>query len=585
MLFTLLRRYTRPYRWHMVAVVVLQLVSVLAILYLPSLNARIIDQGVATGDTDYIWRTGGIMLLVALAQIVSAVSAVYFGAQASMGLGRDLRSGVYTSVDRFGAQEVTHYGAPTLITRGTNDVHQVEMLFLMILNFMVTLPLMVIGGVIMAVQEDAGLSWLVLVAAIVVVVLMTFLIRRLVPLFSVMQSKIDGINGVLREQIMGIRVVRAFVREPYETRRFDSSNRQITDVSVTIGRVFVLMGPLLTIVLHGAEVAVLWFGGHRVEAGQVEIGSLTAFLQYLMQILLAVMMGSFMAMMFPRAIICARRVGDVLETIPAVKPPERTVAPQEHRGVVEFRNVGFRYPGAENPVLSGLDFRAEPGTTTAIIGATGAGKTTALHLIPRLHDATEGAVLLDGTDVRDLDKAEITRRVGVVPQKPYLFSGTVASNLRFGNSEATDDELWEALRIAQADDFVRNRVTGDGGSRAVGLDSAIAQGGTDVSGGQRQRLCIARALVANPLVYLFDDSFSALDVATDARLREALRPVTSNATLIIVAQRVSTITEADQILVVDAGRVVARGTHQELLDESATYREIVESQLSAEEAS
>ncbi|WP_030015639.1 ABC transporter ATP-binding protein [Curtobacterium sp. S6] len=585
MLFTLLRRYTKPYRGHIIAVVVLQLISVLAILYLPSLNARIIDEGVATGDTDFIWRTGGVMLLVALAQIVSAVIAVYFGSQAAMALGRDLRGAVYASVDRFGAQEISEYGPPTLITRGTNDVQQVQMLFVMIMNFMVTLPLMVIGGIVMALQEDVGLSWLVVVAAPLVVGIMAILVRWLIPLFTVMQDKVDAINGVLREQIMGIRVIRAFVREPHETQRFDDANHSITGISVKIGRIFVLMGPILTIILHGAEVAVLWFGGHRVDAGQMEVGSLTAFLQYLMQILLAVMMGSFMAMMFPRAIICGRRIGQIIETVPAVGPAEHLVTPEARRGIVEFRDVEFHYPGAEDPVLTGLSFRAEPGTTTAIIGSTGAGKTTALHLIPRLHDATHGQVLLDGVDVRRLAPAEITDRVAIVPQKPYLFSGTVATNLRFGRSEATDEEMWEALRISQAEDFVRHRSTGEGPDHATDLESGISQGGTNVSGGQRQRLCIARAVVSRPAVYLFDDSFSALDVATDARLRDALTPVTRDATVIIVAQRVSTITGADQILVLDAGRIVARGTHRELLASSETYQEIVESQLSAEEAS
>lgn len=585
MLFTVLRRFSKPYRRHIVIVVLLQLISMLAILYLPSLNARIIDDGVATGDTDFIWRTGGLMLLVALAQIISAIVAVYFGAKTAMAIGRDLRAAVYASVDRFGTQEISEYGAPTLITRGTNDVQQVQMLVVMVMNFMVTLPLMVIGGIIMSLQEDVGLSWLVVVAAPLVVGIMSVLVRKLIPQFTVMQDKVDAVNGVLREQIMGIRVIRAFVREPFETQRFDVANREITDISVKIGRIFVLMGPILTILLHGAEVAVLWFGGHRVDAGHMEVGSLTAFLQYLMQILLAVMMGSFAAMMFPRAMICARRIGQVLETVPAVHPADRTVIPDRCHGVVEFRDVEFHYPGADDPVLSGISFRAEPGTTTAIIGSTGSGKTTAVHLIPRLHDVTRGEVLLDGVNVRDLAAADITQRVAIVPQKPYLFSGTVGSNLRFGNPEATDEELWDALRISQAEDFVRHRNTGSEENPARGLESEIAQGGTNVSGGQRQRLCIARAVASRPVIYLFDDSFSALDVSTDARLRSALAPATRDATVIVVAQRVSTVTGADQILVLDAGRIVARGTHDELLASSETYQEIVESQLSAEEAS
>lgn len=584
MLFRLLRTHAAPHWRVILAVLVLQLVAVLATLYLPSLNAQIIDRGVATGDTAYIWRTGGWMLLVAFAQIIAAITAVYFAARTAMGLGRDLRAAVYEAVDGFGAEEVSSFGAPTLITRGTNDVQQIQMLFLLMLSFMVNLPLMVVGGIIMAVREDAGLSWLVWASAPVVVIIMALLIRQLIPLFTVMQERTDDVNAVLREQIMGLRVIRAFVREEHETRRFAAANDALTDVAVRIGRIFVLMGPILIVLMHAAEAAVLWFGGHRAEAGQVEVGSLTAFLQYLMQILMAVMMASFMAMMFPRAIICARRIGQVLDTVPRVRDAEATRVPDERRGVVEFRDVSFAYPGAEAPVLEGISFRAEPGTTTAIIGATGAGKTTLLHLIPRLHDATEGQVLLDGVDVRELPAQQITSRVGLVPQKPYLFSGTVASTLRFGDPQASEQRLWEALETAQAADFVRERSTGSGAEAATGLDSAIAQGGTDVSGGQRQRLSIARALVADPAVYLFDDSFSALDVATDRRLRAALAPRTRDASVIVVAQRVSTITEADQILVLEAGRIVARGTHTELLETSPTYREIVQSQLSAEEA-
>ena len=584
MLLTLLRRYSAPYKGRIAAVLLLQLVSVLAALYLPSLNAQIIDRGVTTGDTDFIWRTGGVMLLVSLVQVSTAIVAVYFGAKASMALGRDLRAAVYGSVDAFGSQELSRFGAPSLITRGTNDVQQIQMLLLMMMNFMVMMPIMVVGGVVMAVQEDVGLSWLVWVSAPAVVLIMILFIRRLMPLFRVMQSRVDGVNSVLREQIMGIRVIRAFVREPYETERFGDANRAITDVSVHIGRLFVLIGPIITILLFAAEAAVLWFGGQRVDAGQMEVGSLTAFMQYLMQILMAVLMGTFMAMMFPRAMVCAQRIGEVLETSPSVVPPAEPQAPAERRGVVEFRDVGFRYPGAEDPVLSGISFRVEPGTTTAIIGSTGAGKSTLVNLIPRLYDATEGSVLLDGVDVRRMDPAEITGRVGSVPQKPYLFSGTVASNLRFGNAEAPEERLWEALETAQAKDFVEDRVTGEGREAARALDSGISQGGTNVSGGQRQRLCIARAIVADPVVYVFDDSFSALDVSTDARLRAALEPTTREAAVVIVAQRVSTITRADQILLLEAGRIVARGTHAELLESSETYREIVESQLSAEEA-
>jgi ATP-binding cassette subfamily B protein len=567
------------------AVAVLQLATVLATLYLPSLNADIIDNGVATGDTDYIWRVGGIMLVVAIVQVITAISSVWFGARAAMGLGRDIRRSVYTRVDRFSTEEMGRYGAPTLITRGTNDVQQVQMLVLMTLNFMVMVPIMSIGGIIMAIQEDPGLSWLVWVSVPVLMVIVGFLVARLMPLFQRMQDNIDAINGVMREQIMGIRVVRAFVREQHETARFQDANATLTDTSVRIGRLFVLMGPLITIVLHLATAAVLWFGGHRVDAGLVEVGALTAFMQYLLQILMAVMMGTFMFMMFPRAIISARRIGEVLETAPTLHEPARPVELEARDGgaTVEFRDVTFAYPGAESPVLDGVSFTAEAGRTTAIIGATGAGKTTLVSLVPRLHDATGGQVLLDGVPLTDLSRATISRTVGLVPQKPYLFSGTIAHNLRFGDPSADDEQLWHALEVAQGDEFVRERTTGEGEAAASGLESTVSQGGTNVSGGQRQRLCIARTLVAAPRVYVFDDSFSALDVTTDARVREGLAQHTRGATTIIVAQRISTITSADQILVLEEGRIVGRGTHEELLESSETYREIVDSQITAEE--
>lgn len=588
MLFRLLRTYGRAYRGRILLLLLLQLLSVLATLYLPSLNARIIDQGVAHGDTGYIWRTGGWMLLVALAQVITLVGAVWLGAQVAMGFGHDLRAGIYRRVDAFGAEEMSRFGAGSLITRGTNDVQQIQMLLVMVLNMMVNAPLMVVGGIVMAVREDAGMSWLVWVAAPVLLVIVSLMVARLVPAFTRMQTSVDRLNAVLREQIMGIRVVRAFVREPYETERFTDTNRDLTEISLRIGRIFATLGPVITVIMHGSEAAVLWIGGHRVDAGLVQVGSLTAFLQYLMQILTAVMMATFMAMMFPRALISARRIGEVLDTAPSVPEPTEATVPEQLAGVVEFRDVSFRYPGAEKPVLEHLTFTARPGTTTAIIGSTGAGKTTAVGLLPRLYDATGGQVLLDGVDVRDMERAEITRRVGLVPQKPYLFSGTVASNLRFGAPEASDERLWEALRIAQAADFVRERTTTpegpEPGEPASGLDSTVSQGGTDVSGGQRQRLCIARALVPEPKVLVFDDSFSALDVATDARLRAELAPAVKDTTVLVVAQRVATVVDADQILVLDAGRIVARGTHRELLESSATYREIVESQLTAEEA-
>ncbi|WP_426302394.1 ABC transporter ATP-binding protein [Arthrobacter sp. R-11] len=575
MLLTLIRRYSKPYLPQILAVIIFQLASTIATLYLPSLNAKIIDQGVSKGDTDYIWQTGALMLAVAFGQVITAVAGVYYGSRVAMSMGRDLRRDVFRKVSSFSAKDVNTFGAPTLITRGTNDVQQVQMLMLMGLNFMVSTPIMCVGGIIMALQEDLSLSWLVWVSVPVLVAVVGYLVVRLMPLFRSMQKKIDAINGVLREQIIGIRVVRAFVREPYEVKRFGAANRDLTDVSVKIGNLFVLMFPAIGMILHLSTAAVLWFGGERVDSGDMEVGALTAFLQYLLQILIAVMMGTFMAMMIPRASVCADRIGEVLDVEPSIHNPDAPVTPAEKKGRVEFRDVTFKYPGAEEPVLSNISFSAEPGQTLAIIGSTGSGKTTLVSLLPRLYDVAAGEVLLDGVPVTELDRDEITSRVATVPQKPYLFSGTIEHNLRFGKTEATEDELWDALETAQAKDFVQEK--------SSGLNRRIAQGGTNVSGGQRQRLCIARALVTQPKVYLFDDSFSALDVATDARLRRALKEKTRDATVIIVAQRVSTIADADQILVLDNGRIVDRGTHEELLETSLTYQEIVESQLSAEE--
>lgn len=575
MLLTLIRRYSKPYMPYIIAVIAFQLASTIAALYLPSLNAQIIDEGVSRGDTDFIWRTGGVMLLVAFVQVGTAIAGVYYGSKAAMAMGRDLRRGVFRKVTSFSAKDVNTFGAPTLITRGTNDVQQVQMVVLMGLNFMVATPIMCIGGIIMALREDISLSWLVWVSVPVLIVVVGYLVVRLMPLFRSMQKKIDRINAVLREQIIGIRVVRAFVREPFETERFGGANKELTDVSLKIGALFVLMFPAIGMILHLSTAAVLWFGGQRVDSGDMQVGALTAFLQYLLQILIAVMMGTFMAMMIPRASVCADRIGEVLDVEPSIHDPERPGTPATLAGVVEYRNVTFAYPGAESPVLSNISFTARPGETVAIIGSTGAGKTSLLSLLPRLYDIAEGEVLLDGVSVSNLDRAEITKRVAIVPQRPYLFSGTIEHNLRFGKTEATDQELWDALHIAQGADFVREKKNG--------LNARIAQGGTNVSGGQRQRLCIARALVTKPRVYLFDDSFSALDVATDARLRAALKRTTADATVIIVAQRISTITEADQILVLDNGRIVDRGTHEELLETSPTYQEIVESQLSVEE--
>lgn len=574
MLIKLVRHYARPYLPYVLAVVVLQLASTIAALYLPSLNAQIIDEGVSRGDTDYIWNTGAVMLGVAFVQVATAIAGVYFGSKAAMAVGRDLRKGVFHKVAGFSAREVNEFGAPSLITRGTNDVQQVQMLVLMGLNFMVSAPIMCVGGIIMAVREDLQLSWLVWVSVPALFVVVGFLVWKLMPLFRTMQAKIDGINGVLREQITGIRVVRAFVREPYEARRFDKSNRELTDVSLAVGSLFVLMFPAIGMILHLATAAVLWFGGLRVDAGQMQVGALTAFLQYLLQILVAVMMGTFMAMMIPRAAVCAERIGEVLKAAPSIHEPERPTVPAEAAGAVEFRNVSFAYPGAEAPVLSNVSFTARPGQTTAIVGSTGSGKSTLVSMLPRLFDPGSGEVLLDGVPVTELARQEITRRVAIVPQRPYLFSGTIAHNLRFGDPDAPDEELREALAVAQADFVLEGE---------HGLQSRVSQGGTNVSGGQRQRLCIARALVAKPKVYLFDDSFSALDVATDARLRAALKTRTKDATVIIVAQRVATIRDADQILVMEHGQIVDRGTHEELLETSPTYQEIVESQIAAEE--
>ncbi|MEO5304425.1 ABC transporter ATP-binding protein [Corynebacterium sp. c25Ua_47] len=562
---------SKPYTGYVIAVLLLQALSTAATLYLPSLNAKIIDRGVAQVDIDYIWRTGGIMLIVAFVQVLTAIAAIWFGSRTAMGLGRDLRSDIFRRVTRYSAEDMSNFGTATLITRGTNDVQQIQMVYMMMLNFMVTAPIMSIGGVIMAIREDAGMSWLVAVSVIVLLAAISLIIVRLMPLFRAWQGKLDVMNGTLREQIAGIRVVRAFTREEHEAERFRTANRDLTNLSLKVGQLFILMFPIITVILNVATGAVLWFGGHRVDEGLVEVGSLTAFLQYLLQILAAVMMGTFMAMILPRAVICARRITDVLEHEPSITEPDQPRTPERSEGVVEFDNVSFQYAGAEAPVLHDVSFTATPGTTTALIGATGSGKTTALSLVPRLYLPTKGRVLLDGTDIAEMKRGDVVKRVGLVPQKPYLFSGTVASNLRLGAPEATDEELWNALRVAQAD-FVED------------LDMHIAQGGTNVSGGQRQRLSIARMLVARPLVYLFDDSFSALDVLTDAAVRSGMREYTAEATTIIVAQRVSSIVDADQILVMDAGRVVARGTHEELLESSETYREIVESQKTSEVA-
>ncbi|KIR65096.1 MULTISPECIES: ABC transporter ATP-binding protein [Micromonospora] len=573
MLIRLLRAYLRPYHRPLAAVLAFQFVGTMASLYLPSLNADIIDQGVARGDTGYIMRTGGWMLLVSLVQITCSTAAVYLGARTAMGFGRDVRAELFAHVNRFSAREVARFGAPSLITRNTNDVQQVQMLVLMSCTILAAAPIMSVGGVVMALREDIGLSWLMLVSVPVLAVALALIIRRMVPGFRLMQTRIDVVNRVLREQITGIRVVRAFVREPYETERFGRANADLTATALRTGRLMALIFPIVMLVLNVSSIAVLWFGAERVDAGQIQVGALTAFLQYLMQILMAVMMATLMLMMVPRAAVCAERIVEVLDTDSTVVPPAAPVTEVTVRGELELRDVRFQYPGASAPVLHDISFTARAGRTTAVIGSTGAGKTTLLTLIPRLVDATAGAVLVDGVDVRDLAPDELWRRIGLVPQRPYLFSGTIASNLRYGNPDATDDELWAALEVAQARDFVAEL--------PEGLDAPIAQGGTNVSGGQRQRLAIARALVRKPEIYLFDDSFSALDLGTDARLRAALRPVTRDAAVVIVAQRVSTIVDADQIIVLEDGGIVGMGRHAELLENCPTYAEIVASQQTA----
>ncbi|MEE4424839.1 MULTISPECIES: ABC transporter ATP-binding protein [Streptomyces] len=576
MLVRLARAHLRPHRRSMTLIVLLQLIQTLATLYLPTLNADIIDNGVVQGDTGYIFRTGGFMIAVTLLQIVCAIGAVYFGARTAMALGRDIRAAVFDRVQSFSAREVGTFGAPSLITRTTNDVQQVQMLVLMTFTMMVSAPIMCVGGVVMALNQDVPLSGLLLVIVPVLGILVSLIVRRMRPLFRGVQERIDTVNRVLREQITGIRVIRAFVRDRHERERFAGANTGLYDVSLRAGRLMSMMFPLVMLIVNLSSVAVVWFGGLRIDSGGMQIGALTAFLSYLMYILMSIMMATFMVMMLPRAEVCAERIQEVLATDSSVVPPQDPVTTLRRRGELELRNVEFRFPGAEQPVLKDISLTARPGETTAVIGSTGSGKSTLLGLVPRLFDATGGAVLVDGEDVRGLDPETLAGAIGLVPQKPYLFSGTVASNLRYGNPDATDDELWQALETAQARDFVE-RMEG-------GLDAPVAQGGSNVSGGQRQRLAIARALVRRPEIYLFDDSFSALDYATDAALRAALSRETDRATVVIVAQRVATIRGADRIVVLDEGRIVGTGTHTELMADNETYREIVLSQLTEQEA-
>jgi ATP-binding cassette subfamily B protein len=574
MLGKLLIRYLKPYRWLLGGVLLFQFASAMASLYLPSLNADIINKGVVKGDTGYIWSTGFLMLAISFGQIVCSIVATFFAARAAMLMGRDIRNGVFERVSAFSEREVSQFGPGSLITRNTNDVQQVQMLAMMGATMLVTAPLLAIGGIIMALRQDVGLSWLIAVAVPALLLMALLIIGRMVPLFRKMQQKLDAINRIMREQLTGIRVVRAFVREDIEEKRFEGANHDIMVIGRRVGELFVLLFPLAMLVLNITVVGVIWFGGIRVDDGSIQVGTLFAFMAYIMQILMGVLMASFMTMMIPRAAVSAERISEVLASESTLARPTDAVTTFPTPGTVEFRDATFTYPGAEHPVLAGVTFVAQPGETVAIVGSTGAGKTTLVSLIPRLFDVTQGSALVGGVDVRQADLDLLWNSIGLVPQRPFLFSGTVASNLRFGRENATDEELWHALEIAQGRDFVADM--------EGGLNARIAQGGTNVSGGQRQRLAIARAIVHRPTVLVFDDSFSALDLTTDARLRQALWRELPEVTKIVVAQRVSTIVDADRIVVLDDGRMVGLGTHDELLESCETYREIVESQLGVE---
>jgi ATP-binding cassette subfamily B multidrug efflux pump len=573
---SLLRTYLRPYRRALALVVALLVVQALATLYLPALNGDIINNGVAKGDTDYIISTGALMLGISLLVVVASIIAVYWGSKTGMAFGRDLRGSIFRKVESFSQAELNKFGTPSLITRNTNDVQQVQMVVLIGLNMMIIAPILAVGGIILALRQDVPLAGILVVILPLMALIVGVLMAKALPLFAVMQVKIDRINQVTREALSGVRVIRAFVRTQHEEERFDVANQDLTATSLRVNRLFALMIPTLMGIFNLSSVAILWFGAFRVDSGEMPIGNLIAFLQYVMQILFAVMMAVFMFVMIPRGIVSSGRINEVLRTEATVREPEAPLPPPPPTGTLEFRDVEFRYPGAQDPVLRDISLVVEPGRTTAIVGSTGSGKSTLINLIPRFYDVTEGSLTIDGVDVRDVRQNDVWARIGLVPQKAFLFNGTIASNLRFGKTDATDDELWDALRIAQADTFVREM--------EEGLEAPVTQGGSNLSGGQRQRIAIARALVKRPEIYVFDDSFSALDLKTDARLRAALTSEIGGATVVIVAQRVGTIMGADRIVVLDGGAIVGQGTHQELMATCETYREIVYSQLSTEEA-
>ena len=575
-MMALLRTYLAPYKGTLAVVVALLFVQAIATLYLPALNGDIINNGVAKGDTSYILSTGMLMLGISLIVVVTAIIAVFFGSKTGMSFGRDVRSAIFRKVESFSQAELNRFGTPSLITRNTNDVQQVQMVVLLGLNMMIIAPILAIGGVILALQQDVPLSGILVVILPLMALIIGILMSRALPLFQVMQKKVDRVNQVTREALAGIRVIRAFVRTHHEQERFDVANRDLTDTALRVNRLFAVMIPTVMLIFNLSSVAILWFGSIRVDSGQMPIGNLIAFLQYVMQILFAVMMAVFMFVMVPRGIVSSGRIQEVLRTTPTIDDKPQSIAAPAATGAMSFRDVEFRYPGAQDPVLHDITLDIAPGGTPAIVGSTGSGKSTLINLIPRFYDVTEGSLEIDGVDVRDIQREDLWDRIGLVPQKAFLFSGTIASNLRFGKADATDEELWTALRIAQAESFVRDL--------PEGLESPVSQSGANFSGGQRQRLAIARALVKRPAVYVFDDSFSALDLRTDANLRAALAREVRNATIVIVAQRVGTIMTADQIVVLDGGTIVGVGTHDDLLETCETYREIVDSQLGAEEA-